>query len=61
MLSGSGQVERDYTEEEMQTWSDVLQKWTDLNSRPAKLQRLIRKVLFCYCKFILLQRLVEVL
>ena len=54
-------MERDYTEEEMQTWSDVLQKWTDLNSRPAKLQRLIRKVLFCYCKFILLQRLVEVL
>jgi len=43
LLSGSGQVEQEHTEEELNNWSETLQKWKDLGKRPPKIERLVRK------------------
>ena len=45
LLSGSGTVQKECTEEELGSWSDMLSKWKDVNNRPAQLSKLIRRVL----------------
>ena len=44
MPSGSGTVQKECTEEELGSWSDMLSKWKDVNNRPAQLSKLIRRV-----------------
>ena len=42
LLSGSGEVERECSEEELHSWQEVLQKWKE--SQPSKVLQLVRKV-----------------
>lgn len=44
LLSGSGAVQKDCTEEELGSWSDLLNKWKDITIKPKQLQGLVRKV-----------------
>lgn len=44
LLSGSGEFQRSYSDSEMSSWTDVLQKWKDLDHRPSKLLQSVRKV-----------------
>lgn len=43
LLSGSGAVQKDCTEEELGSWSDLLNKWKDITIKPKQLQGLVRK------------------
>eukprot|EP00795_Rhopilema_esculentum_P010495 gene10495-19207_t len=43
LLSGSGKVEKEYTEEELAGWSEMLEKWKDYQTRPKQLVQLVRK------------------
>lgn len=43
LLSGSGSVGQEHSDEELASWSDVLAKWKDLDSKPAKVLQLVRK------------------
>ncbi len=44
LLSGSGQVEQECTEEVLNGWAEVLVKWKDHQTRPKQLMQLVRKV-----------------
>ena len=44
LLSGSGEVSRVWSEEEVSGWADVLLKWKDQQTRPSQLVQLVRKV-----------------
>eukprot|EP00794_Sanderia_malayensis_P016013 gene16013-17630_t len=43
LLSGSGQIDQECTEEVLSGWSDVLLKWKDYQTRPKQLMQLVRK------------------
>ena len=42
-MSGSGQVNRECSEEQLDNWSVIMTKWKDVNSRPKQVKTLIRK------------------
>ena len=44
LLSGSGKIEKECSEEEVMGWSDILEKWKDQQTRPKQLIQLVRKV-----------------
>lgn len=44
LLSGSGAVQKECTEEELGSWADLLSKWKDVTLRPRQLPGLVRKV-----------------
>lgn len=43
LLSGSGAVQKEWTEEELGSWADLLNKWKDVTLRPKQLPGLVRK------------------
>lgn len=44
LLSGSGEVSKDCTEDELESWADVLTKWRqNLKQRPRQLTSLVHK------------------
>lgn len=43
LLSGSGAVQKEWTEEELGSWADLLSKWKDVTLRPKQLPGLVRK------------------
>ncbi|XP_073241795.1 rab GTPase-activating protein 1-like isoform X2 [Porites lutea] len=43
LLSGSGAVQKECTEEELGSWADLLSKWKDVTLRPKQLPGLVRK------------------
>lgn len=43
LLSGSGAVQKECTEEELGSWADLLSKWKDVTLRPRQLPGLVRK------------------
>ncbi|CAH3158071.1 unnamed protein product [Porites evermanni] len=43
LLSGSGAVQKECTEEELGSWADLLNKWKDVTLRPKQLPGLVRK------------------
>lgn len=43
LLSGSGDVQKDCSVEELGTWADLLAKWKDVTIRPRQLPGLVRK------------------
>uniref|UniRef100_A0A7M6DP46 Rab-GAP TBC domain-containing protein n=1 Tax=Clytia hemisphaerica TaxID=252671 RepID=A0A7M6DP46_9CNID len=43
LLSGSGEFERSYSEGELDNWKEILDKWTDFNTKPSKLTQCIRR------------------
>jgi len=43
LLSGSGEVSKVWSEEEVSGWADVLLKWKDQQTRPSQLVQLVRK------------------
>ncbi|PFX29753.1 rab GTPase-activating protein 1-like [Stylophora pistillata] len=43
LLSGSGAVQKECTEEELGSWSDLLNKWKDITIKPRQLPGLVRK------------------
>lgn len=48
LLSGSGAVQKEWTEEELGSWADLLSKWKDVTLRPKQLPGLVRKVINQY-------------
>ena len=48
LLSGSGAVQKEWTEEELGSWADLLNKWKDVTLRPKQLPGLVRKVINQY-------------
>ena len=44
LLSGSGQVQKECSEEELCSWSELLSRWKDVNIRPKQVHTLVRKV-----------------
>ena len=48
LLSGSGAVQKEWTEEELGSWADLLSKWKDVTLRPKQLPGLVRKVVNQY-------------
>ena len=44
LLSGSGEVNKVWSEEEVSGWADLLIKWKDHQTRPNQLVQLVRKV-----------------
>lgn len=45
LLSGSGAVQKECTEEELGSWAELLNKWKDVTLRPRQLPGLVRKVI----------------
>ena len=43
LMSGSGKVVRECSEEQLDSWSDIMNKWKDVSSRPKQVTPLIRK------------------
>lgn len=44
LLSGSGAVQKECSEEELGSWADLLSKWKGVTPRPKQLPGLVRKV-----------------
>ena len=44
LLSGSGDVQKECTEEELGSWAELINKWKDVTLRPRQLPGLVRKV-----------------
>lgn len=44
LLSGSGAVHKECSEEELGSWADLLSKWKGVTPRPKQLPGLVRKV-----------------
>ena len=44
LLSGSGAVQKECSEEELGSWADLLSKWKGVSPRPKQLPGLVRKV-----------------
>lgn len=42
MLSGTGEVPRDCSEDELESWADVLSKWTSNDQKPRQLSVLVK-------------------
>lgn len=42
-MSGSGDVARECSEEQLDNWSVIMTKWKDVKSRPKQVKSLIRK------------------
>ena len=42
-MSGSGEVAKECSEEQLDSWSVIMTKWKDVNSRPKQVKALIRK------------------
>lgn len=43
MLSGTGEVSREWTDRELGSWNELLPKWTDTNERPKQLTKLVQQ------------------
>jgi len=43
MLSGSGEVSKECPDRELESWTDLLAKWTDANVRPKQLASLVKQ------------------
>ncbi|XP_031560886.1 rab GTPase-activating protein 1-like isoform X2 [Actinia tenebrosa] len=43
LLSGSGMVQKECTEEELCSWSELLSKWKDVSTKPRQLYSLVKK------------------
>ncbi len=43
MLSGTGDVSKEWTERELGSWNELLPKWTDTNVRPKQLMKLVQQ------------------
>ena len=43
MLSGTGEVSKEWTERELGSWNELLPKWTDTNVRPKQLTKLVQQ------------------
>lgn len=46
LMSGSGKVVRECSEEQLDNWSVIITKWKDVNSRPKQVKTLIRKQVY---------------
>lgn len=46
LMSGSGKVARECSEEQLDNWSVIITKWKDVNSRPKQVKTLIRKQVY---------------
>lgn len=55
LLSGSGAVQKEWTEEELGSWADLLNKWKDVTLRPKQLPGLVRKVISQYFPIMLVE------
>lgn len=43
MLSGTGEVSKDCTELELESWAEVLARWSSTSQRPRQLSALVRQ------------------
>lgn len=43
MVSGSGEVSKECPDRELESWTELLSKWTDANIRPKQLTSLVRQ------------------
>ena len=47
-MSGSGEVARECSEEQLDIWSVIMTKWKDVSTRPKQVKTLIRKQVASY-------------